>query len=264
MKTKLSSIGMVVAMGLAAGSAQAAVNWAFGTTGLSATTGAVTVTASGYVSSVTTPGNLVASAPTNYGNDIGMCSTYDPSGCAAPSHALDNMTGYESLLLTFTSSVQLTALQLGYTQEGTAAAGYLNQGDISVLAYNGSTAPNMTGSSYSSINSNLVGATSQGWHLIGNYADVVAGTTQSLGATQTSTTTGISASYWLIAAYNSVFNGNSRAGSFSCNNDYVKLYSVMSNPTTPGRVPEPSALLLFGTALLGVVGLRRREKSIAA
>ena len=47
-------------------------------------------------------------------------------------------------------------------------------------------------------------------------------------------------------------------------NDYVKLYAIAGTTGGGGKVPEPSALLLFGTGLMGLVGLRRRTKGKTA
>jgi hypothetical protein len=184
-------------------------------------------------------------------NGWGICSPTDPGypSCnSVPNHAMDNSGNKESELLTFSSAVNLTSVTLGYAVHN--ATTQTPGGDISVLAYTGSGTPTLSGSTYGALS---------GWTLIGSYANVMANSAQALG-------TSVSSAYWLVAAYNSVFSAYANSSSANCStctngDDIVKLYAAAGTTTSGGgRAPEPSVMLLFGTALVGAIGLRRREK----
>ncbi len=297
MKTKTSIIAAVMGVALASASvsALAVTDWAWTLSGApsgGSLPGVSTIT--GYSDTGTSPANsLVAFSPLQFSGSstydkpgsmswfdggVGICSTTDGASCPAPQHAIDNMVGSgtsggkESVLLTFTKSVALTWLDIGYLS---------GDADITVLAYTGMGAPTVTGSTYGA----LTGA--NGWTVVGNYADLSTSNstglnfgTKSLVFNQSSTSadttpgTSVSSSYWLIAAYNSSLPGasgvtctdkNGAIGNGCTNSDDTfKLYAVAGRTATDTKVSEPSALLLVGTALMGVIGLRRREKSIQA
>ncbi len=264
MKTKTSSMAMVVGIGLALGSmtVHAAVDWTW--TLNVAPTGS-NLPSSAAVMGYSASGNsasIVSTAASGrpdlnwYGGGYGICSTGDGATCGtAPDHAMDNNGYKESILLTFGNKVTLSSVDIDWSG---SQNGY--DGDISVLAYTGAGNPMST--SYDSI-ATALGNANSGWKLIGNYANTSQNVTPSV-----SLNTSVSASYWLVAAYNSIFaTGNAckdatTGASATCgdSNDYVKLYAVAGTTGGGGKVPEPSALLLFGTGLMGLVGLRRRAK----
>jgi hypothetical protein len=199
-----------------------------------------------------------------YSGGLGQSS--DSTGSNQPNHAIDNgvatnasdtisaVGNTEAVLLSFTKSVTLSSISIGYK---------FGDADISLFRYTGSatTAPALNGTGATSM-------ASAGWTLVGNYGDL------STTATNAVNSTGAGSSWWLISAYNSVY-GAATSGTVDQGNDYFKLSAVAgtactstvagnscNNPTgtsTSGNgVPEPTTLALVAIAGLGFVGARRR------
>ncbi|MFT3734240.1 MAG: PEP-CTERM sorting domain-containing protein [Rhodocyclaceae bacterium] len=176
----------------------------------------------------------------------------------APEHAIDNNQRYDMALLSFSKSVTLSALSIGYAPYDS---------DLSVWAYVGTGTPVLDGATYADLLSSASGLVSSGWIVVGNYADVGTGSETINGSK-------ISSSYWLIGAYNpagtaascgstsSTKTSSGTAGDLDCGDDYMKLLSVsiadQSTPTT--EVPEPGTLLLTGLALAGIAANRKFRK----
>ncbi len=256
---------LVVAGFVTAAPAMAATTWTFSDKNegsgndntLTYAAGGVDVTASAWSNT-----SSASSGPSNtllntahlgsYGGGLGVRnrdnsnSRGDPGENSSPEHAMDNENRFDSILLTFENAVSLSSIGNGY---------YPQDSDMSVLAYIGSSQPPaLLGKTYASL-------VSDGWTHIGDLSNVGSGK---------SVSTSVYSSYWLIGAYNPVFDSSK---SWSTGNDYMKLKTVVASVCTatggasggvcggqPGTgVSEPGSLALAGLGLLGVIGLRRRQ-----
>jgi hypothetical protein len=154
----------------------------------------------------------------------------------SPEHAIDN-TGndFDMLLLSFSEAVALNSIYLGWINGGNSRS------DVSILAGN-------TSSFASPLNKSWQSLIGNGWQSAGNYNNVGLGN-------ETVNTGNVSSKYWLIGAYNSLLgtpiNRNDR------DSDAFKLQKVAVSKVI--KVPEPSALFLFGLGLLGLVMVRHRS-----
>lgn len=192
-------------------------------------------------------------------------------GSTSPNHAIDNgpktnssgtVTGLgntESVLLSFSSSVVLNSIGLGYVS---------GDADVSLFRYTGTTAPTITGTGAA-----LGSMVAAGWELVGNYADLKTDTTNPYNTVNAG---GLGSSWWLISAYNTSYGTTSvNGGVLGQGNDYFKLYAVAATKCTstasgvctggtPGNnVPEPGSLALVAIGCLGMVSqLRKRKASV--
>lgn len=177
-------------------------------------------------------------------------------------HAADNWANLDGFLMKFAPptspssdvvTVALNSITIGWngTDNATGSTGgtNYNDSDISVYYYTGTTAPDMTTVN----NANL---TSNGWKLLGNYADVggLSGNTVNLGNCVSGTGcsgTAVSSSWWLVTASNSTLGTASSSDAF-------KLLGAGGAGTTTKRVSEPGSLALASMALFGAIYTRRR------
>ena len=257
-------------------------------------TAAYTVNMSGFFVSNTLnasskiSGSWAGNALTQYsGGGQGMTTGTD-SG--SPYHALDNNGNTEAVLLSFSASTVLSSIGLGYVESTAASpelsckanvggaitlatscgAGTTSQGktvDVSVFRWTGGSAPTLGGT---------VAGTMAGWELVGNYGDFIQDTSNPYNSVNSA---GKTSSWWLISAYNSGFTQSAATetrGTVNVGDDYFKLYAAAGSKCTSTidangvcggttvKLPEPTSLALTSVALLGVVGLRRRQSKTAA
>ena len=213
----------------------------------------------------------------SYGSyGLGMAS----DGNSTPNHAFDNNGNTEAVVLSFSSSVSLTQIGVGYTSDGGSV-------DLSVWRFVGSTAPTAAASALGGIGATLAKMNTVGWELVGNYGDVGVDTSSPYYQLNNSTK---GSSWWLVSAYNSAWNvaangttgGNTgssvaNVSTLDVGNDYFKLYAVAgvactattvgnncNNPSPPpsnsNGVPEPGSLALVVAAGLGAWLARRRTR----
>lgn len=194
-----------------------------------------------------TASNCVPQLKWYSGGGYGISSNSTDTG--VPAHATDNVGNKESLLINFGANTKLEAVNIGYKS---------GDSDITVLAWAGAGTPIAPTTTYGG---SVTGLIAKGWVLVGNYADVVVNAAQAVNAA------GVSSSYWLVMAYNSVFgtvnSGNRGTGvDLDGGDDYVKFYSVAYSTTQPntGKVSEPATVLMFGAALIGLIGRRSRKQ----
>lgn len=179
-----------------------------------------------------------------YGNNLAIINR-DENG-TQPQHSADNMGGdHDAFLLEFDQAINLSQFGIGWAYDsGNPYA------DMSLLAYQGQGSASLDGSTWNTI--------AQSWTSVGNYSDVDNYSYQSIS-------TSIKSKYWLISAYNPIFNGpHIGSGYLGDGNDGFKLTSLAgTKPTTsrkpPTDVPEPGMLALFSLGLLSLATTRRKR-----
>lgn len=159
------------------------------------------------------------------------------------SHAVDNTSGIDALILNFSQAVALNSVQIGWngTDNRPTQTTY-NDSDMSIYRWAG------TGDPSASNGSGLTFSNSA-WQLVNHFENV---------GSQANNTVGFSASsssYWLVSAYNGT-------NSSWIGKDAFKLLSVAGTvPSTPPGVPEPGSLALLGLGAIGLLAVRRRSSS---
>jgi hypothetical protein len=226
--------------------AQAAFSWTFDSsptnTGTPSGT-AITATASAWATQGNSGDSQLESATLNqFNGGLGVSPAGSSEG--SPQHAIDNYGPDESVLFSFSQSIALTNVVMGYVS---------GDADFSLLAYTGAGMPtSLGGKKYSEL---LTPA--GGWEDVGQ-SSYDGGYVNGSGWTANVNTGMLSSRYWLVAAANSALGWDYS----TTYNDHFKLKKLFGKTVTPPPtgVPSPSTLPLLAISLLGLGFVSRRRK----
>ncbi|GGF75875.1 exosortase-dependent surface protein XDP1 [Alteromonas lipolytica] len=173
--------------------------------------------------------------------DLGLLNynaNYNPETNSGDSHAIDNKGGqvFDMLYFEFSEMVSITNINLGWKGDDS---------DIAVAAFNDI-------SWFSSLDDTTWGDVAHNAAWKGTFFNL---TNYDL----TSNINNVEAKYWLIGAYNQVFDG----ASWTEDNDSVKIASLTTHkavPEDPNTTPvdAPSTIAMMSLALGGLLVRRRK------
>jgi hypothetical protein len=176
------------------------------------------------------------------GGGFGVQNRNEGLGFVYPDHAIDSNGSTDALLLSFSQTVALNSLTIGW---------YTVDSDVSLLRYTGTTSPVSGGTLASS-----------GWELVGHYPDLASGVAANVNPGNKTS------SWWLISAFDWNYGGPFPSGiTITKGDDYVKVLAVAATAGTlisngGGSAPEPSSLALAAMGLFGAGYARYGRRSI--
>lgn len=164
-------------------------------------------------------------------------------------HSADNLGSgaekdYDFFMLAFSEAVSLTQATYGWIN------GSVSQNQVSVVALNSATVNNtLNNRTWGGVKKNhTLNSDSAQMQNSGGYFTNFGGSNK---------VAGIFSTHWLIGSLNKKFGGTESEG-----NDGMKLAGVSFNKqatTPPASVPEPSSILLFCLAIMGLTASNRRK-----
>ncbi|MCU4674332.1 PEP-CTERM sorting domain-containing protein [Catenovulum sp. 2E275] len=167
-------------------------------------------------------------------NNYGLL-TYNKDESALE-HTVDNFLDYDMILLSFSQAVNISEIVLGWA---------FPDGDISLATFND--LPTLAGETWQSV----ANAATNTWSFSGTIGN------QTIDVS--TETNGIESQYWLVGAYNNVFETLNDCFDHV---DAVKIAGITTSTSTsnkPTPVPEPASIMLL---LAGLIGLFARQKRL--
>jgi len=283
MEKLIRNVGLVVALGIPA-SALADITYTYtgygnNVSNTTQTQGGVSATVQGWADSGYSgdvgnklyQGNVYA-----YSGGLGM-QWKSPNGSSeslyAPEHTIDNCGNWTSygctantpedfVLFKFDSAVSLKSVGVGW---------WYQDSDLTILAYTGSGAPDLTKNTYSytdAAGGSSVGLVNDGWSFIGDYYNVANNYSQTCNSSPCPTANvnpnGVTSSYWLVGAYNSRVTPGQTGDQ---NNDFFKICAITVGQPSGGQnpppgAPEPGTMALLGLTVPMVAWSRRRKRGL--